>query len=141
MEKSETLESLGIVSKPTQERERTLIIGAGEIGRSLGNVLSQAYDVVYRDRLTVAVGPFRVINICYPYSKDFVQVTKDYINLYKPELVIIHSTVKPGTTRLIGDIAVHSPINGRHPQLENSIMSFTKSLSATNLSYFTSLRR
>src|SRR3990167_1341623 len=131
MEKSETLESLGIIKQPVQEKERTLIIGAGEIGRSLGNVLSQAYDVVYRDRLTVAVGPFRVINICYPYSKDFVQITKGYINLYKPELCIIHSTVKPGVTRSIGDIAVHSPVNGRHPYLENSIVSFTKFIGGT----------
>src|SRR3990167_7726401 len=110
-------------------KEKTLVIGAGEIGKSLKNVLSVAYDVEIRDKEeddNVNSNYYRVINICYPYSSQFVEVTKEYIGKYKPELTIIHSTVKPGTTKQLGSHVIHSPINGRHPHLEEGIKSFVK---------------
>ena len=107
-------------------KEKTCIIGNGEIGQSLGNVLSEVYDVEYTDIDTQAEGQFDVINICIPYSKAFVDEVQNYIGVYAPKLCIIHSTVPPGTTDECGDICVHSPVHGKHPNLENGIKTFKK---------------
>src|SRR3990167_2347401 len=110
-------------------KEMTLVIGSGEIGKSLKNVLVSAYKVFIRDIQEddeVNVNWYRVIHVCYPYSSKFVEITKEYIAKYKPELTIIHSTVAPGTTAQLGRGVVHSPVNGRHPHLEQGIKTFIK---------------
>jgi len=47
-------------------------------------------------------------------------------------LVIIHSTVAPGTTKKIGKIAVHSPVRGMHPGMFDGIKTFVKYIGADN---------
>ncbi len=110
--------------------EKTLIIGVGEIGKSLGRVLSASYQVSYKDINNHTNGEFPVINICYPYSKDFVDITKKYIQQHKPKLTLIHSTIKVGTTRKIGFNVVHTPVTGKHPFLDQGILTFTKLIGA-----------
>lgn len=110
-------------------KEMTLVIGGGEIGKSLKNVLGSVYKVFIRDIQEddeVNANWYRVIHICYSYSSQFIEITKEYITKYKPELTIIHGTVAPGTTAKLGRGVVHSPINGRHPHLEEGIKTFTK---------------
>ncbi len=103
-----------------------LIIGAGEAGKSLCRVLKAKYRVMIRDKSDKIKGNFKVLHIAYPPIKNFVAVTKRYIKEYKPGLVIIHSTVPVGTTRKISPFAVHSPIRGVHPRLEEGIKTFVK---------------
>src|SRR3990167_59366 len=111
---------------PGSKKEKTLIIGAGEIGKSLAECLKPIYEVYLKDVKDDVRGEFEVINICYPYSKDFVKITQAYIKKYNPKLTIIHSTIKPGTSRLIGKNVVHSPVNGKHPNLAQSLKIFVK---------------
>ena len=111
---------------------KSLIIGGGEIGKSLKKVLETKHEVYLKDIEDLELDGVEVLNICYPYSKDFVKITKDYIKKYKPHLVIIHSTVKPGTTEKIGEIAVHSPCHGKHPNLEGGIRTFVKYIGGEN---------
>ena len=105
---------------------RNLIIGAGEIGKSLYEVLRQNHETYIKDKGALKLERVEVLNICYPYHKDFVKTTKEYIKEYSPKVVIIHSTVKPGTTKLCGDLCVHSPIHGKHPNLSQGIKTFVK---------------
>jgi hypothetical protein len=104
---------------------RNLIIGAGEVGRSLYKVLSDSHETEIRD-----VGPFdatlpiSVLNICYPYFDGFEDSVREYQRMYAPELTIIHSTVPVGTSDSLG--AVHSPIHGKHPNLADGIRTFPK---------------
>lgn len=107
-----------------------LVIGLGEVGKALFNVLRIAYEDTYDfDIKTQTVIPgqcgFDVMHICIPYSPNFVSIVKNYQALCKPKLTIIHSTVPIGTTSQISD-AVHSPILGKHNNMEESIMSFVK---------------
>lgn len=113
-------------------KEKTLIIGAGEVGKSLANVLSPFYQVKLKDLFNEVDGEFRVIHLCFPYNGEFINQAKQCINQYKPELVINHSTVKVGTTRQLGNAAVHSPVNGRHPNLESGIKTFVKFIGGTS---------
>lgn len=112
---------------------KSIIIGAGEVGKSLYKVLEVAYgkNVLLRDieidASTFIANDISFLNICYPYSGDFIGDTKRYIRQYKPtDTTIIHSTVPVGTTRKCGKACVHSPIHGKHPDLADGIKTFVK---------------
>jgi len=69
-------------------------------------------------------GGFHFMHICFPYSSTFVHDVGEYQRRYGPEITVIHSTVPVGTSRQCG--AVHSPVIGIHPNLEQSLATFTK---------------
>ena len=108
------------------KNEKHLIIGAGEVGLALKEVLSKKWPVSIRDARDELSGTFDVLHICFPPVKGFLKIVRGYIKQYKPRLVIIHSTVPIGTTSKLGDIAVHSPIRGVHPHLADGIRTFVK---------------
>lgn len=104
--------------------ETQLVIGAGEVGTSLFNVLKDAGAQVHlRDTepLDLSAG---VLHVCYPWSQSFVEDTLNYARHHLASLVIVHSTVPPGTCDPFN--WVHSPVRGRHPELEEGIRTFTK---------------
>ncbi len=103
---------------------KTLIVGEGEVGKSLYNVLKEAHECHIRGVDPLEVSDIEVLNICFPYSEHFVDEVIKYQAEYTPKLTIIHSTVPVGTSRLLG--AVHSPIHGKHPNLEGGIRTFVK---------------
>ena len=114
---------------------RTIIIGGGQIGNSLFNILSKEYEVdiydaenrqSYIEELQ-ASGVYDIMHICFPYSSDFIKWVRKYKMLFNPKYVVIHSTVPMGTSEELG--AVHSPCMGIHPHLEKSMLTFTKYLS------------
>ena len=112
------------MARPSKEKH--LIIGAGEVGRALFEVLKDGYDVLLRDKQSDLEGRFDVLHIAYPPFKDFVSVTKNYVKQYRPKLVVIHATVPVGVTKKVGLNAVHSPIRGVHPHLAAGIRTFVK---------------
>ena len=112
-----------------------LVVGLGEVGRSLYELLKQSkkfdlycfdvdkqkmQDIVQNDVPT----KLDVLYICYPCGcqDDFVKITVNYMNKFTSELTIINSTVPPGTTKKVHQITggnlVHSPIRGMHSSLE-----------------------
>ena len=111
---------------------KSLIIGAGEIGSSLHEVLKEKHESHIRDKENYPLDGVEVLNICYPPFKDFVKVTKEYIKQYSPKVTIIHSTVAPGTTEKCGSMVVHSPIHGKHPNLAEGIRTFVKYVGGNN---------
>ena len=111
---------------------KSLIIGSGEIGKALYEVLSEKHASWIRDLEDIEIDNVEVLNICYPPIKDFVKITKEYIKKYNPKVTIIHSTVAPGTTKLCGDMVVHSPIHGKHPDISLGIKTFVKYVGGDN---------
>ena len=106
---------------------KTLVIGFGEIGQSLYNVLRGNYDVGYIDRHTeYNVERAEIIHICFPPSDKFIEQVKEYQARFNPKYTIIHSTVSIGTTAQLN--AIHSPCLGIHPHLEESMRVFPKYL-------------
>lgn len=99
---------------------KNLIIGMGEIGTAvLGAVCPDArtYDKNKKNNKVVGVD---VMHICFPYSDTFVKDVMGYMTKFEPKHVVIWSTVPIGTTKKIA-FAIHSPVEGRHPDLELSI--------------------
>ena len=107
----------------TKGNMNNLVIGRGEVGTSVYNVLKKKYDVEITD-LEGTEGKFDVMHVCFPYSDKFTDFVKEYQEKHEPDLTIIHSTVPVGTSDKVG--AVHSPIRGVHPHLEEGIRTFVK---------------
>jgi len=99
-----------------------LIIGYGEIGKGIHNVVGGDYI----DRLEGKYEEkhYDIIHICIPYSNYFNSTVKGYIKRFTPKITIVHSTVPVGTCKKLG--VVHSPVRGVHPHLEEGIRTFVK---------------
>jgi UDP-N-acetyl-D-mannosaminuronate dehydrogenase len=107
----------------------------GEIGRPLHEIvrgvypLTEAYDIKWGE--VELPRNIDVLHVCYPYSENFVAETVNYALKTRPKLLLIESTVMPGTTSTIarintdalhlgakgnyyrGNNVAHSPVNGR----------------------------
>ena len=108
-------------------RQTHVVVGYGEVGKAIGRVLEDggADPVAIHDpRLDHFCLPARgeVVHICFPYDDSFVTRVKALTNA--SNLVIVHSTVLPGTCDKFG--WVHSPVNGKHPNLYGDIKRFVK---------------
>ena len=108
---------------------KTLIIGYGEVGKALFSILSEHYAVDFLDyhqSKLILSREFEpdIIHICFPYSDKFIQYAKEYQEKYKPKFTVIHSTTPVGTSAKLS--AIHSPIRGIHPNLEEGIKIFPK---------------
>jgi UDP-N-acetyl-D-mannosaminuronate dehydrogenase len=102
----------------------------GEVGSTVYAFLKEVDpDVLGYDKKDgKKIPPWKtgLLHVCIPYSKDFVETVKVAAATLKAENVVIYSTVLPGTTELIGENAVHSPIEGRHPNLKESFKTFVR---------------
>ena len=117
------------------EKNSIVVLGLGEVGRPLLELLSRHYTVTGVDITPPSqpIGKVEVLHVCYPFEiKDFVGETVRYIELFKPALTIIHSTVAVGTTRAIAqrtDTAlVHSPVRGKHVRMLQELRTYAKFL-------------
>src|SRR4051794_33699269 len=106
-----------------KQRKTVAILGMGAVGQALAKVLEPAFEVVAVDVGTPPhTGAVDVALVCYPFHiDDFVGTTVRYVEKYKPSLVIVNSTVVPGTTRKIADRVscgvAYSPVRGKHNAL------------------------
>jgi hypothetical protein len=108
-----------------------IIIGSGEIGRSLYNVLQFYYDIELQDVHDYGK-KVSIMHICFPYSDKFCSEVERYQKIHCPDHTIIHSTVPAGTNAKLNSIS--SPVIGIHPHLELSLKTFIKYLGGENAS-------
>jgi len=127
-------------------KEKVLFIGVGEVGNSLVDIYRKhldKFDLYYEDPGKVIDLPtikdpntihIDVMNVAIPYIPKFKEVVINYIKVYAPSLVIIHSTVDIGVTRSIYKETlcniIHSPVMGVHPNLTQSMLTFEKIIGA-----------
>lgn len=111
---------------------RSLVIGMGEVGKGVFDVISsKESSVACRDKDSVIINyHVDVLHICIPHSDEFEAVVKKYMDLYKSEVVIVYSTVPIGTCERLG--VVHSPVEGKHPALGLSIQNMARWLGSSN---------
>jgi UDP-N-acetyl-D-mannosaminuronate dehydrogenase len=122
-------------------KETVLIVGLGEIGHTLFSLFSEAPNRFDVNGLDVDESKMRELNqsrssvpskidtmhICLPCGDQdkFVRTVKSYIEEFKPQLVIINSTVPPGTTMKVAQLCkclvAHSPARGVHKSAEHMV--------------------
>jgi UDP-N-acetyl-D-mannosaminuronate dehydrogenase len=120
-----------------REENKIVVVGLGEVGRPLFEFLSGRYPVIGVDITPPSepIGKVDILHVCYPFEiKDFVGETARYIEVFKPTLTVIHSTVGVGTTRAIAQrtntAVVHSPVRGKHARMLEELRSYTKFVGA-----------
>ena len=124
---------MGILTKET-----VLVVGLGEIGRTLFELLKETESfTVYgldldeektratcQDQSKLPQKP-DVMHICLPCKNQdgFVATVDRYAKQFEPKLLIINSTVPPGTTkkaqRVCTCLVAHSPARGVHKSPEH----------------------
>ncbi len=122
-------------------KENVLIIGLGEIGHTLFSLLNEkspdfavsgldSNDAKMRQlKQSNKKFPkeFDTIHICLPCTSQqkFTDIVTNYFGEYKPKLIIINSTIPPGTTVKVAEkcncLVAHSPARGVHKNLEYMI--------------------
>ncbi len=114
---------------------KTLIIGKGEVGTALYNILGEVHNTAAVDKVDNFSSPVSenpdIIHICFPYFDGFEKEVQAYQKRYSPSYTVIHSTVPVGTSRSLG--AIHSPVRGKHPNLEKSLLTFEKYLAGQGI--------
>lgn len=111
----------------------SMVIGRGQIGRAVAEVLAREDTVLTYDRSDDKLNYqyIDIIHICFPYSETFVEDVREYEKIFGEKPIVIWSTVPVGTTRKI-DGAVHSPVEGVHPKLAESIRKMTRWVGAND---------
>jgi acetyltransferase-like isoleucine patch superfamily enzyme len=111
---------------------KTLIVGMGEIGTALNEVLSEEYPTQTYDIKcqSVVIHPVEIMHICFPYTEDFIQAVEKYIDSARPRYTVIHSTIPVGTTEKIKRKGLfHSPVRGKHPNIKKGLLNYIKYIS------------
>jgi UDP-N-acetyl-D-mannosaminuronate dehydrogenase len=118
-------------------QQTVAVVGLGEVGRPLLDIVSRHHEAVGIDVAPPPAGLQRVdvMHVCYPFEiRDFLGETARYIELFKPALTIVNTTVAVGTTRAVaertGVPVVHSPVRGKHVRMREEMLSYTKFVGA-----------
>lgn len=115
------------------EQGATLIVGLGEVGSALAEVIERRRPVLRHDIEPRSFEqPIEVMHICVPYreAQEFESAVCGYINRFRPQLTIINSTVLPGTTNAIAErthsTLVYSPVRGKHVRMTQDLLRYVK---------------
>ena len=92
-------------------KSKDIVVGLGEIGKPLQKLFSKNTLVVGYDTneklmnnkkfQVVEKLNTRFLHVCIPFNTNFSKSVVDLIKKFNPECVIIHSTIKPNTTKKI----------------------------------------
>ena len=123
-----------------------IVLGMGEVGETLFNLLVERnFDCVgidldeskcrnYSDKKSITNPEY--LHVCLPGElKEFVDITTSWIkNIEGLNGVLIHSTVKLGTTKKIQEKSsvpiLYSPVRGVHRRFLDDIKKYTKFISS-----------
>jgi UDP-N-acetyl-D-mannosaminuronate dehydrogenase len=127
----------GLLPEPPTEAP-VLVIGLGEVGRPLLEVLQGFHRAAGRDIEDRVFHGVQILHLCFPFGPEFVSAAVSYVESYRPGVVVVNSTVVPGTTRMIhektGIPAVYSPVRGKHARMAEELRRYRKFVAGTSAS-------
>lgn len=119
----------------TEKEINSIVVGLGEVGGALIEVLSEKYHCFGIDENT-AVEEYpkdcKILNICIPWGNHFVEIVNEYIERLRPDLTINHSSVPIGTTKKLNGNVIHSPVRGKHPNIKDGLKKYVKFVGYNN---------
>ncbi|MDE1766224.1 MAG: hypothetical protein KGI27_08140 [Thaumarchaeota archaeon] len=122
------------------EKTKDVVAGLGEIGMPILQLISKAaiavgYDIsetlMDKKKFDKAVDlDTRFLNICIPFTGNFVSNVINLYEQFKPKCIVIHSTISPGTTRdlqsKLSIPVIYSATRGVHKRMLNDLKRYTK---------------
>lgn len=120
--------------------KKNIVAGMGEIGTPIFKLLSKKHITVGFDidkKLMdekkfqkYASAQTSFLHICIPFSKNFLKNVKSLYTKFKPEIIVIHSTMSPGTTKKLQQSfsipVIVSPVRGVHKRMLFDLKRYTK---------------
>lgn len=114
-----------------------VILGYGQIGQAIKDHLKgtiKAYDRGEWEK-TKNLQTAKILHVCIPYSASFITTVEQAREVFNPSIIVIHSTVKPGTTKNIKN-ACYSPVMGRHHDgFSKNIAYYAKYIACSKVKY------
>jgi len=120
-------------------KNKHVVVGLGEIGRPILNLLSEKVTVVGFDVNPNLMDkkfyryeefPTSYVHICIPFGKNFISNVKQIYKKFKPKCIVIHSTVSPHTTKkLQANLSIpiiYSATRGVHKRMISDMKKYTK---------------
>ena len=115
------------------DKNKIVVVGLGEVGKPLYELISKYHSVLGVDITPPSIPPASVdvLHICYPFQiRDFVGECARYIEMFKPRVTVINSTVAVGTTRKVaqrsGSAVTYSPVRGKHTRMLEELVKYRK---------------
>ena len=119
---------------------KDLVLGLGEIGNPLLKLLSKKQLVVGYDINPNLMNiqkfnkfkdaPTNFLHVCIPFSQSFEQTILEATKKFHPKGIVIHSTIKPGTTEKLQKKLpipiIYSATRGVHKRMLNDLKKYTK---------------
>jgi UDP-N-acetyl-D-mannosaminuronate dehydrogenase len=130
--------------------KKDIVVGLGEIGKPILKLLSKDSIVVGFDKNPNLMDKKKFskykhletsfLHIAIPVTDKFINDILNFHNKFQPECVVIHSTIKPGTTeklqRKLSIPIIYSATRGVHKRMSYDLKRYTKffaiSLNAPN---------
>jgi len=120
--------------------KKDVIVGLGEIGKPILKLLSKDNIIVGFDvnhylmdkRKFEKYKNFKTsfLHVAIPVTNKFINNVLKLQKEFQPECIVIHSTIKPGTTeKLQGKLSIpviYSATRGVHKRMSNDIKRYTK---------------
>ena len=124
----------------TMNKTKDIVLGLGEIGNPLLQLMSKKNLVLGYDlnEKLMDVTKFKkyssldvsFMHICIPFTKNFVATVVGYYKKFKPKCIVIHSTIKPNTTKQIQEKLpipiMYSAIRGVHKRMLHDLKRYKK---------------
>lgn len=121
----------------TARKSNVVVVGLGEVGNPLFALSSRFHNTIGVDIAPPAekLENTDVLHVCYPFQiRDFVGETARYIDMFRPTITVINSTVAVGTTRTVaertGAAVVNSPVRGKHACMLDELCRYAKFVGA-----------
>ena len=118
---------------------KDVVVGLGEIGKSIFKLISKSIETVGYDKNTKSMPksnqkyaklPTRFLHICIPYNKTFDSNIKKLVTKFSPKCIVIHSTVQPKTTSQLQSKfkipVIYSATRGVHKRMLYDLRRYTK---------------
>jgi len=121
-------------------QEKNVIAGLGEIGNPIlklvsKKMLSVGYDINPKlmdenKFVKYEKSPTLFLHVCIPFTDKFVSNVISLYRKFKPQYIIIHSTISPGTTNKIQSMLetpiIYSATRGVHKRMLYDLKRYTK---------------
>ena len=131
--------------KPLLYLKKDIVIGLGEIGTPIYKLFSKSFTVEVYDINPKLIDKnlkkneslsVRFLHICIPYAKNFnLQILK-LEKKFRPQGIVIHSTIKPSTTSSIQKKlqipVIYSATRGVHKRMLKDLRKYTKFFAIEN---------
>ncbi|MDE1830057.1 MAG: hypothetical protein KGI25_07025 [Thaumarchaeota archaeon] len=119
---------------------KDVVVGLGEIGFPILQLLTRAKIVVGYDinKNLMDAKKFSkyekldtcFLHICIPFNKNFFSSVLSSYKKFKPQCIVIHSTISPGTTNKIQSVldipVIYSATRGVHKRMLYDLKRYTK---------------